>query len=350
MNSFAQRLLQWFDDKGRKDLPWQQNKTAYRVWVSEIMLQQTQVATVIDYYQRFMARFPTIQDLAAAELDELMHYWSGLGYYSRARNLHRCAQMVCDQFQGEFPATVEELTELPGIGPSTAGAISSIAFNRRAPILDGNVKRVLCRHEAIEGWPGQSQVQKQLWRFAEQYTPEERNDDYTQAIMDLGATLCTRSQPDCEHCPVAADCKAREAGIASQLPASKPRREKPVKRCQMIVIRGPDKAVLLQKRRSKGVWQDLWCPPQLDTDKDVESWVNEQFHYPSKIIECWQPFRHSFSHYHLDIEPVLVDLQVHPSILMEGEDWLWYNGHEHDSVGIAAPIRKLLLLAQEHLL
>lgn len=350
MNSFAQRLLQWFDQNGRKDLPWQQNKTAYRVWVSEIMLQQTQVATVIDYYQRFMTRFPTVADLAAAELDELMHYWSGLGYYSRARNLHRCAQMVCQQFQGKFPATVEALIELPGIGPSTAGAISSIAFKQRAPILDGNVKRVLCRHEAIEDWPGKSQIQKQLWHFAEQYTPNERNDDYTQAIMDLGATLCTRRQPDCERCPVASDCKAKIAGIAAQLPASKPRREKPVKRCQMILLQAPDKSILLQKKQVKGVWQDLWCPPQLEADDDAEQWIDEQFHYPSKTIERWSPFRHSFSHYHLDIEPVLVNLQNHPGTVMEGKDWLWYNSREHDSVGIAAPIQKLLLRAQEQLL
>ena len=350
MNSFAERLLQWFDQNGRKDLPWQHNKTAYRVWVSEIMLQQTQVSTVIDYYQRFMQRFPTVQDLAEAELDELMHYWSGLGYYSRARNLHRCAQTVCEQFGGEFPATVEQLSELPGIGPSTAGAISSIAFKRRAPILDGNVKRVLCRHEAIEGWPGQSQILKQLWQLAETYTPEQRNDDYTQAIMDLGATLCSRGQPDCERCPVASDCKAKAAGIARQLPSSKPKREKPVKRCQMILLRDPDRAILLQKRQDKGVWQDLWCPPQLDTDEDAKAWVQRQFHLDEISLERWQSFRHSFSHYHLDIEPVLITLQGRPHRVMEGGDWLWYNSREHEAVGIAAPIQKLLLQAQESLL
>ena len=196
-SQFAPRVLDWFDQHGRKDLPWQRDISPYRVWVSEIMLQQTQVKTVIPYFERFMATFPTVQALAAAEQDQVLHLWTGLGYYARARNLHRAAQQVCAEHGGEFPATVDKLEELPGVGRSTAGAIVSLAFRQRAVILDGNVKRVLARYRAVDGWPGQSAVHRKLWQIADDYTPEQRCADYTQAMMDLGATLCTRSSPAC---------------------------------------------------------------------------------------------------------------------------------------------------------
>src|SRR5690606_6541720 len=211
-DDFAQRVLVWFDQHGRKHLPWQQGITPYRVWLSEIMLQQTQVATVIPYFERFIARFPDVQSLAAAPIDDVLHLWTGLGYYARARNLHRCAQTIVRDYGGEFPASVAALSELPGIGRSTAGALASIAHQQRAAILDGNVKRVLARHHAIDGWPGTTQTLSQLWQFAEQHTPDKRSDHYTQAMMDLGATVCTRSKPACDHCPVADSCIAYAQG------------------------------------------------------------------------------------------------------------------------------------------
>ena len=220
VSDFATRLLDWFDEHGRKDLPWQHPKDAYRVWVSEVMLQQTQVQTVIPYFERFMARFPDVITLADAAQDDVLQHWSGLGYYARARNLHRAAQVIRDNHAGEFPRTLDEVIDLPGIGRSTAGAILSLAFGQRHTILDGNVKRVLARHQAVEGWPGRTAVAKQLWEIAEQYTPEENTAAYTQAIMDLGATLCTRSKPACERCPVATDCQALSLAVSYRTPGA----------------------------------------------------------------------------------------------------------------------------------
>ena len=222
MDSFAEQLLAWFDVHGRRGLPWQMARTPYRVWVSEIMLQQTQAATVIPYYTRFMTTFPTVQDLAAGELDQVLGLWAGLGYYARARNLHRAAGRVVREHGGVFPATMDGLMDLPGVGRSTAGAILAVAYGRRASILDGNAKRVLARFEAVEGWPGSVAVQRTLWRHAETHTPHTRVAEYTQAIMDLGATLCTRSQPRCGECPLSADCKARIAGLQGVLPTPRP--------------------------------------------------------------------------------------------------------------------------------
>jgi len=234
--AFAARLLAWFQRHGRHDLPWQKRRTPYRVWVSEIMLQQTQVATVIPYYQRFMARFPTAQVLADAPIDDVLHLWTGLGYYARARNLHKAAQIIRDRHGGRFPRAMEAVQELPGIGRSTAGAILAIATGQRHPILDGNVKRVLTRHGAIPGWPGDKRVEERLWELAERYTPKAHAADYTQAIMDLGATLCTRSKPRCEACPVAVDCAARGLGKQTKFPASKPRKLMPVRRTRMLLL------------------------------------------------------------------------------------------------------------------
>jgi A/G-specific adenine glycosylase len=224
---FQNKLLSWFDRYGRKDLPWQQQTTSYRVWISEIMLQQTQVATVIPYYNKFIERFPTVEILAKAPVDSVLQYWSGLGYYARARNLHKSARLIVER--GAFPDNLDELIKLPGIGQSTAGAILSIAFKKSHPILDGNVKRVLTRFKGISGWPGNTQVAKALWAASAYYTPEQRIADYTQAMMDLGATLCTRTKPNCPSCPLHSDCFARIEQKTAELPTSKPSRKQPVK-------------------------------------------------------------------------------------------------------------------------
>lgn len=234
--NFAARLLRWYDRHGRKDLPWQRARTPYTVWVSEVMLQQTQVATVIPYFERFMARFPDVRTLADAPLDAVLAHWSGLGYYSRARNLHRAAQQIRDRHGGVFPEDMDAIAALPGIGRSTAGAILAQALGQRHAILDGNVKRVLTRHRAIAGWPGQSAVERRLWEIAEAETPHARVADYTQAIMDLGAMVCTRARPRCGACPVADDCAARAAGTVSRYPAPKPRKTLPVRQTRMLLV------------------------------------------------------------------------------------------------------------------
>ena len=259
MSEFSHKLLAWFDQHGRYDLPWQQNKTAYRVWLSEVMLQQTQVSTVIDYFLRFTDRFSDVFALAAAEEDEVLHLWTGLGYYNRARNLHRCAQIVVQQYQGEFPASQALLEQLPGIGRSTAAAICSIAYQQATTILDGNVKRVLTRYAAIEGWPGKKAIENQLWQLATELTPQQRNDDYTQAIMDLGATLCTRSKPRCGECPFTLDCLALAQDRVKQFPNSKPKKVKPVQHCYMLQLTDQYGRVYLQRRQAKGVWVGLYC-------------------------------------------------------------------------------------------
>jgi len=242
--SFAARLIAWHAEHGRHDLPWQKRRTPYRVWVSEIMLQQTQVATVIPYYRRFMTRFPTLQSLADAPQDEVLHLWTGLGYYARARNLQKAAQQIRGRHGGRFPRDIESVQALPGIGRSTAGAILALSTGQRHPILDGNVKRVLTRHGAIAGWPGDRRVEQKLWALAEAYTPKARAADYTQSIMDLGATLCTRTRPRCGECPVAADCQARKLGRQMDFPAAKPRKLLPVRRTRMLMLVA-DGAVLL---------------------------------------------------------------------------------------------------------
>ncbi len=250
--SFAERLLNWFDQHGRKDLPWQQDKTPYRVWVSEIMLQQTQVATVIDYYTRFMASFPDVKRLAEAEEDKVLEHWAGLGYYARARNLHRAAKQVSHELNQTFPEDIEGLVALPGIGRSTAGAIRSIAHRQYAPILDGNVKRVLCRYHAIETWPGERATEQRLWQLADEHTPQARVDDYTQAIMDLGATLCRRRKPDCSHCPMQEDCLAYKTEQQHTLPKSKPKKVIPQKKTWALFIESKH-GLLLEKRHHSGI-------------------------------------------------------------------------------------------------
>jgi len=339
---FATRLLYWFDRHGRKDLPWQRDIDPYRVWVSEIMLQQTQVKTVIPYFQRFMDEFPTVQLLAAAPVDRVLHLWTGLGYYARARNLHRAAAVVCEQYEGTFPGDVATLETLPGIGRSTAGAIVSIAFGHRAVILDGNVKRVLTRHRAVAGWPGVTAVHRQLWLLAEQYTPEKRCPDYTQAIMDLGATLCTRSKPRCDECPVAGDCLAYATGRQSEFPGKKPRREKPVRNTVMVMAVAANGEIYLEQRPGEGIWGGLWCFPELGDENQVATRCVDLWGDSPASIEPQPAFRHTFSHYHLDITPVLVRLPGTPQGVMASDRQLWYNRANPPRVGLAAPVARLL--------
>jgi len=344
-SSFSSRVLAWFAQHGRTHLPWQQGITPYRVWLSEIMLQQTQVTTVIPYFERFTARFPDVQALAAAPIDEVLHLWTGLGYYARARNLHRCAQRVVGEFGGDFPASVEQLAELPGIGRSTAGAIVSIAFQQRAPILDGNVKRVLARYHAIAGWPGEAQVLNRLWHIAEAATPGARSKsqafaNYTQAMMDLGATLCTRSKPACERCPLGDGCAARAQGRTQEYPGKKPKKALPEKAVQLLMLRNPAGEILLQQRPAEGIWGGLWSFPELALDGDASDYVGNHFG-PVTAVEYWDGYRHTFSHYHLDITPVLVQLSRVQTGVGEVAQ-VWYDPLQPVSLGLAAPVKKLL--------
>ena len=339
---FANAVLDWFDQHGRHDLPWQANKTAYHTWVSEIMLQQTQVTTVIPYYQRFMERFPDVHSLAQAEQDEVLHLWTGLGYYARARNLHKAAKVVSETLDGQFPETVEGLEELPGIGRSTAGAVLSISTGKWAPILDGNVKRVLARFYALPEWPGTAASQKKLWQWAEQLTPHHRTSDYTQAMMDLGATLCTRSKPACERCPLSDDCQAYEQNLHNALPLPRPKKQLPVKQTLMLLIRNTDNQILLYQRPPTGLWGGLWSLPQVQDLRDVQTETGLQI--DSDSAQSLAPLRHTFSHFHLDITPVQVTLQADAEGVMEHHDTLWYDPSAPASIGLAAPVKKLLQL------
>lgn len=323
--SFSEQVLSWYDQHGRKNLPWQQQITPYKVWLSEVMLQQTQVSTVIPYFTKFLEAFPTVQSLAQAQEDEVLHLWSGLGYYSRARNLHRASKMVVSEFEGEFPETIDKLIALPGVGRSTAGAIRSSAFQKRAAILDGNVKRVLARQFAIDGWPGKSSVLKSLWQTSEQVTPDQHCRAYTQAIMDLGAIVCKRSNPSCDVCPVQSSCIAYSQQSIEQYPGKKPRKELPVRQTQMLIIRNEKGEVLLEKRPPAGVWAGLWSFPE-----------TSQIGTPTG-----KTFRHTFSHFHLDITPVFGTMKTLGRVEDHTEQ-IWFNPARPSKVGLAAPVSKLI--------
>lgn len=347
MTEFAARLLDWFDKHGRKDLPWQVNDP-YRVWVSEIMLQQTQVQTVIPYYERFMQRFPDLHALADAEPDAVLERWSGLGYYARARNLHKAARMIRDEFGGRFPRSFDDVCALPGVGRSTAGAILSLSFGDRHAILDGNVKRVLARHRAIPGWPGTTAVASELWRVADSLTPADRVGDYTQAIMDLGATLCTRSKPACDACPVNGDCRARAADATGDYPGRKPKKSKPLKTTTMVIAVNGDGAVYLERRPPAGIWGGLWSLPEVENQSPAE-WCENRFDADGGETECWSTLRHSFSHYDLDIEPVVVRVGAGSRTVADSGDATWYALDSSPPGGIAAPVLKLInTLKNEH--
>jgi A/G-specific adenine glycosylase len=343
-NQFQKQVLTWFDQHGRKDLPWQEDINPYRVWVSEIMLQQTQVKTVIPYYRRFMQQFPTVEDLAAASEDQVLHLWTGLGYYARARNLRRGAEILWRDYEGQFPDSVEALMVLPGIGRSTAGAICSIAFGKPAAILDGNVKRVLARYGAIPGWPGKSTVLSSLWELAESLNPPQRTGDYSQAMMDLGATICLRSRPSCEICPLSHNCLANKLQQQEAFPGRKPPRQLPTKSTTMLIIANSSGEIFMARRPSEGLWGGLWSFPEVADLKAAEDFCLDQFGHKPANTQTWKTLRHSFSHYHLEIEPVHVKLPHTPAVIMEGDAHLWYNLSRPESVGMAAPVSKLLNL------
>ena len=400
-NEFGKKLLQWFDKHGRTNLPWQQNISPYRVWVSEIMLQQTQVTTVIPYFERFMEYFPTVTALAAANIDEVLHLWTGLGYYARARHLHKTAKFIQQAYVAKgkmnFPNDIEQLQSLPGIGRSTAGAISSIAFKQPAPILDGNVKRVFTRLFAIEGWPGTPEVNTKLWKIAEEFTPQKRVADYTQAIMDLGATLCTRSQPQCHRCPFETTCLAHQQQRETAFPTSKGvKKSLPIKEVMLLILTNPQGEVLLERRPPAGIWGGLWSFPEfrvttpsaaniaisheaslkkarktkppvkkqqrhqtqssavdrdkITTLKDLASALEEvcqmKYGLVLKKIAKKSTFRHTFSHFHLDITPiqaiVMPNQQKKQFKIMESSDMIWYKLHQQEAIGLPAPVKSLL--------
>jgi A/G-specific adenine glycosylase len=344
----AARLLSWFDVHGRHDLPWQQPREPYRVWLAEVMLQQTQVATVIPYFERFVARFPDARSLATATLDEVLALWAGLGYYARARNLHRCAQQVMAAHGGTFPRTVEGLLALPGIGRSTAGAILAQAHGQRLPILDGNVRRVLARHAAVDGWPGTPAVQKKLWALSEQWLPQERLADYTQAIMDLGATVCTARKPACGICPLRADCRARLDGRVAELPAARPRRERPQRRTHMLLIENTAGEVLLERRAPAGLWGGLWCLPMVDAEADWREAVRARFALVPGMATPLPVLRHGFTHFDLDILPL--HLPVCDTTGVAGTPaTVWIKMGAPPPVGVPAPVKTLLVSRQRPL-
>jgi len=331
------QLLKWHAQHGRHDLPWQNTRDAYRIWVSEIMLQQTQVATVIPYYQRFMAEFPDVTALANAKPDQVLHLWTGLGYYARARNLHKTAQLVANDFAGKFPTTFDEMLALPGIGRSTAGAILAFSQHQRHAILDGNVKRVLARYYAVEGWYGKKDVAKQLWELADANTPNKDVHIYTQAIMDFGATLCSRSKPNCTSCPLQSGCKAFAQDRVKELPHGKPKTNKPTKQTYMLLIKNEQDEFLLQQNPPSGIWGGLWCPPQVSKIDD-ETQINE---LTIETLQTLPMLKHTFSHFHLEITPVLARIKHAQDVVAETHS-IWYKSQSDTALGLAAPVKKLL--------
>ena len=341
-DEFAPRLLTWFSVQGRHSLPWQVNPTPYRVWVSEVMLQQTQVATVIPYYARFMTRFPQIDALAAAPLDEVLHLWTGLGYYARARNLQACAKVLAAQYCGVFPNTLEEVVALPGIGRSTAGAILALSRGVRHPILDGNAKRVLARVFGIAGDPGSKPVLEALWQQADACTPHREVAAYTQGIMDLGATVCTRARPACTLCPLNTGCVAALEGRQRELPGRKLRRDRPSREATLLIaqIGSPGSAaVLLERRPNSGLWGGLWSPPQFANESEALAWCTREFGVANEL-QALAPIDHAFTHFDLRLKPLLVRGRQSSEVL-EGEHRLWYQLDAPPRVGLPQPILQL---------
>lgn len=344
IDTFADKIIAWHQVHGRHDLPWQLIKSPYPVWVSEIMLQQTQVKTVIPYYQRFMQRFTTIQSLAAATEDEVLNYWSGLGYYARARNLHRTAKIVSQQFNGSFPNSINELCALPGIGRSTAGAILSLAHNQFAPILDGNVKRILCRVHAIDQWPGEARVLTHLWQLSEQHTPTKQTNIYNQAMMDLGSDICTRQNPKCSECPVQQECAAFLNNKQQQYPVPKPHKNLPSKETFMLIFMNQQGEVLLQKRPPVGIWGGLWSFPECKEQQHIANRIQDDYPFAtlSELTEL-PGIKHQFTHFRLQINPYLIKLKSQATMkIMENSDEIWYKLASKLNLGVPEPVQRLL--------
>lgn len=336
---FSARVLEWYDKFGRKTLPWQIDKTPYTVWLSEVMLQQTQVSTVIPYFTRFMARFPTVTDLAQAPLDEVLHLWTGLGYYARARNLHRATQQVVDKHGGIFPVTFDDVAALPGVGRSTAGAILSLSLGQHYPILDGNVKRVLARCYAVDGWPGKKEVEKRLWDLSTRVTPARGVERFNQAMMDLGALVCTRSRPKCELCPLNDGCVAAATQSWAHYPGKKPKQTLP-ERTGYLLLMQHQQGVYLEQRPPSGLWGGLYCFPQFTDEAALRAWLQSR-HIDASGLTQLTAFRHTFSHFHLDIVPLWLPVTAISGCMDEGHS-LWYNLAQPPSVGLAAPVERLL--------
>lgn len=355
---FAKSVLAWYDKFGRKHLPWQQNKTLYGVWLSEVMLQQTQVATVIPYFERFIKTFPNITALANASQDEVLHLWTGLGYYARARNLHKAAQKVRDEFNGNFPTNFEQVWALSGVGRSTAGAILSSVLNQPYPILDGNVKRVLARYFAVEGWSGEKKVENRLWALTEQVTPTMRVADFNQAMMDIGAMVCMRTKPKCDLCPLNIDCLAYKNTNWEKFPAKKPKKAMPEKTTYFLILSKNGK-VCLEQRENSGLWGGLFCFPQFEDKSSLLHFLAQEkvTHYQE-----WSSFRHTFSHFHLDIHPIYAEMESTLCVEQANLDWrkvmestkeyqsnlssavkYWYDPQNPEPIGLAQPVKNLLI-------
>ena len=350
--SFSASVINWQKEYGRHALPWQNTRDAYRVWLSEIMLQQTQVAAVIPYYQRFLQRFPDVFSLASAPQEDVMAHWSGLGYYTRARNLHKCAQMVVAQYAGQFPQDPMLLAELPGIGRSTAAAIAAFSYGVRAAILDGNVKRVFARVFGVDAYPGEKKVEEALWLRAQALLPEQGIEAYTQGLMDLGASLCSRSKPSCERCPLNTRCVALQQGRVEQLPVRKPKRATPEKHVHLLLLLAQNK-VLLETRPSLGIWGGLMSLPewaghtenaQSLQPQQIVNAVEQRFASPTAVRECQPlaPFSHTFTHFKLHIQPWRLKLAERPLQLAQGEQ-VWLTQAELAQAGLPAPVKKMLL-------
>jgi len=365
---FANAVLAWYEKFGRKDLPWQKNKTFYTVWLSEVMLQQTQVATVIPYFERFIKTFPNITALANAPLDEVLHLWTGLGYYARARNLHKAAQTLRDHYQGQFPQTFEAVLSLSGIGRSTAGAILSSVLDLPYPILDGNVKRVLARCFAIKGWAGEKAVENQLWQLSASVTPTTQVAAFNQAMMDLGAMVCTRTKPKCTLCPLNRQCLAHQQQNYHDYPGKKPKKALPERETYFLIL-AKNHQVYLEKRENTGLWGGLYCFPQFETKADLLGYLAKQgiSHYQE-----WMSFRHTFSHFHLAIHPIFAQIEPHFLDNTKEENhsnWqqvqeiggkyesnlssavkYWYDFTKHEQIGLATPVQNLLKVFQSQYL
>lgn len=339
---FSARVLDWYDRCGRKDLPWQREATPYRVWLSEVMLQQTQVGTVIPYFERFVARFPDLDALAGSAPEDVLHLWSGLGYYSRARNLHRAARLLRDEHGGRFPHDVDALRSLPGVGRSTAGAILSLGLGLPHPILDGNVKRVLARVFAVSGWPGKAAVEARLWGLSGALTPSRRTGAYNQAMMDLGAMLCTRSAPACERCPVADLCEARRLGRTRDFPGPRPRKSLPVRRATLLLLRDSAGRVLLHRRPPAGVWASLWGFPEVPEGVRPEAWCADALGIEVAPVEIWPVRCHSFSHFRLEMAPVEVRVLQSKTSVADHPDQCWYDPRRPPNLGLPAPVARIL--------
>ena len=343
---FHEQLLNWYDMHGRKDLPWQHEITPYHIWLSEIMLQQTQVSTVIPYYLRFITQYGDITALASAKLDDILSLWTGLGYYARARNLHKTANILVKQHHAEMPFSIDELVALPGIGRSTAGAIMALAHHQNHPILDGNVKRVLARYAGVSGWPGKKSVEQKLWEIAESLLPDERIANYTQAQMDLGATICKRNKPLCLQCPLNEDCKAFLLGKTELFPTSKPKKEISIRQTHWLIAQSINGEILLEQRPASGIWGGLWSFPEFDNSTELTFFSQEKLEVNPEGIQQQKQIRHTFTHFKLDITPYL----VHSSDIYQKIDhnkiFDWYTIRDALQLGLPAPVKAFLTLLE----